>query len=250
MDLREITSRDIRHPWETARVQFLSIILNSLKINFNRVLDVGCGDGFTVKKLAETCHFNSVDAVDSYLSDDQILEFSKNEGKINFHKTYGSLPKRSYNLILLLDIVEHVEDDRSFLQEIVDKYLEKNNYALVTAPAFQFLCSHHDTFLGHYRRYNLKSVEVLVKKSNLEPVASGYLFFTLLPIRYFSVFFTSTRTSAKRQYKGVGDWRCGKFITKMIEKWLIFENRILLILGGCGIKLPGLTVWCLCRNMK
>ena len=54
-----------------------------------------------------------------------------------------------------MDVLEHIRDDYSALKEW-KKVLNPNGIILISVPAFQHLWSHHDKFLGHYRRYNKK----------------------------------------------------------------------------------------------
>ena len=72
--------------------------------------------------------------------------------------TFETLKTRKYNLILLLDVLEHIEDDTSFLIEIIEDYMEFGGYCLITAPAFNCLFSSARSIFEHYRRYNQKEL--------------------------------------------------------------------------------------------
>jgi hypothetical protein len=50
--------------------------------------------------------------------------------------------------------------------------------------------------------------------------------------------------------KGAGAWGYGVIITNAISFLLIVENTLSIYLGRFGIKLPGLTVWALCKKQK
>jgi len=58
---------------------------------------------------------------------------------------------------LLLDVLEHVADDRGLLSE-VSRAMAVGEHVLVTVPADPSLWDHHDEVFGHFRRYTLTSL--------------------------------------------------------------------------------------------
>ena len=250
MDLCEVKDNFRRHPWELARIKALAKILKFKKISesFLRVLDIGCGDAFIVQNILKGFIVESIDGIDINLSDSEIKKFSNLYNNIAFHNKFESLKARKYNLILLLDVIEHIEDERTFLTEIINNHLDSGGYLLITVPAFNFLYSSHDRYLGHYRRYNLKELVCLINGAYLEPVSYGYLFFPLIPIRLISLCYERFAKVESMANKGVGVWKYNMIITNTIALILTMSNVISITLGKFGIKLPGLTVWALCRK--
>jgi hypothetical protein len=252
MDLCEITKNRNRHPWELTRVRILIKILqewlpHETKI---RALDVGCGDAFISDKLQKRIDLESYDGIDINLSGSQIRQSSKIEHNIILHNNFDGLSQEYYNLVLILDVIEHVENDYIFLNDILKKYAAPNALILLTAPAFNYLFSSHDLFLGHFRRYSLKQLIALIHNLGYECLNSGYMFFSLIPIRLISLFYEKLNFQKDRKKKGVGNWKQGKMVTKIIELFLYLDNRISLSLNKIGIKLPGLTSWVLCRKQQ
>lgn len=85
----------------------------------------------------------------------------------------------------LFDVIEHIENDSLFLQEIA-KSSNPGTLIYVTVPAYQSLWSDTDDYAGHYRRYNKNMIKSLAKKSDLNLIYSGYFMFYLpLPIYFF-----------------------------------------------------------------
>ncbi len=248
MDLREIKGLDnVRHPWETSRVRAVrSILKDSLKPGA-KALDIGCGDGFVSRELFKGTAIKSVTAIDINLTKDAIKELSKRAQGITY---LNRLPKEKdcYGIVLLLDVIEHVEGDRAFLKDI-RAYLDKGGRVLVTAPAFNSLFSSHDRFLRHVRRYSLKELKSLAESSGLECVSSGYLFTSLLLPRFISVI--SERLFKKAGVaRGAGDWRAGQGLAKIVEMVLRADNRVSLVANKIGLKMPGLTAWILCERRQ
>ena len=249
MDLCEVKGNFRRHPWELARVKALVKILK-LKGSFARalkVLDIGCGDAFTVHNVLKGFNVERIDGIDVNLSDSKKKELSESYNDIEFYNKFESL-KTGYNLIFLLDVLEHIEDDGTFLNDIINNYLEVKGYLLITVPAYNLLYSSHDRFLKHYRRYNLKELIHLINGAYLEPVSYGYLFFPLIPIRLISLCYERLAKIDSMANKGVGVWKYNMIITNAITLILTIGNIVSNTLGRFGIKLPGLTVWSLCRK--
>jgi len=61
-------------------------------------------------------------------------------------------PDASFGLVTSLDVIEHVDEDRSALTEMY-RVLKPEGLLLVTVPAHMFLWSGHDVALHHKRRY-------------------------------------------------------------------------------------------------
>ena len=250
MDLCEVTGNFKRHPWELARVKTLAKILEMIEDpeSISRVLDVGCGDGFIANNVLKELPVERIDCIDINLQDSEIRKLSSLYNDINFHNTFETLKTRKYNLILLLDVLEHIEDDISFLIEIIEDYMDLGGYCLLTAPAFSCLFSSHDRFLRHYRRYNLKGLMSLINNVHLESICCGYLFLSLIPIRLISLWYERFTKVDFMVNKGVGVWKYGKTITRTIASFLTLENVVSITLRKIGITIPGLTVWTLCKK--
>lgn len=82
----------------------------------------------------------------------------------------------------LFDVLEHVENENNFLKKI-SLAMSKDALLFITVPAFKFLWSNGDLQAGHYSRYNLKSLEQLLKDNGFKVLRKSYLFSVLvLPI--------------------------------------------------------------------
>lgn len=246
MDLRE--KKDAfkrRHPWETARLKAIEKIIRA-HVDLKTVqtsLDVGCGDTFLTHSLAGRLDLE-MDGVDINLSLEQIQSFSNR--KVHLHNSYDQLGR--YDLIIMSDVIEHVKDDVPFLTKITSQYLSSGGYVLIIVPAFQFLSSSHDTFLGHFRRYNAKQLKYLTDQAALTIVSGGYLFMSLLPVRFLISSFERLVPAKEKANNGVGNWKAGNGMTHFIECILNLDAYILLKLAEWKIKIPGLSLWILCRK--
>lgn len=225
MDLKELDSHSsMRHPWEISRAEFLLNEIRKLKIS--RIIDIGAGDGYLAQKIQMELGI-PVLLVDVNFSADQIKQS-------NYFKNFTDIRPADKDLLLLADVLEHIEDPKSFLRNL-KKHFAPESEVLITVPAFQKLFSEHDVFLGHFKRYNHQTLLEDLKDS-IHVSYMRYLFFLPLIIRILQVVFGN------------------KNITKQVASWKYAENspQTLLVLKLLSIDsrlsfLPGLSLMALGR---
>jgi 2-polyprenyl-3-methyl-5-hydroxy-6-metoxy-1,4-benzoquinol methylase len=86
--------------------------------------------------------------------------------------------------VALLDVVEHIRDDRSFIEGLRQKLIP-GGYMYISVPAFEFIWTVKDEYYGHFRRYTTSSIRKLLSSAGLEVMYSSYIF-SILP---FPIFF-------------------------------------------------------------
>ena len=243
MDIKELFDiKARRHPWETARLKAIQRVLRPVMREGINVLDIGCGDGFISHGLAQHLHIKKITAVDINLTDELLSELNSFTDYIKYSR---NMPLHTdFDLILLLDVIEHVESDTIFLKELVSNYLCGTGIIMLTAPAFSFLYGRHDVALGHYRRYSLDDLISVANASGLDVVSSGY-FFTSLILPKLLMY---KLTKVGDEVKGVGRWDKNRCITAIMVMLFNIENSLLFLFSRMGIKIPGLTGWALCKK--
>jgi SAM-dependent methyltransferase len=252
MDLVEIgLEPPRRHPWESARLRTILRILKAMPLGRSdfHVLDVGCGDGYVSWGVAAAFRRAEVSAVDIHLSGARAPFEEVSSGNVKFSDAYEGLISQGYEIVLALDVLEHIPEDAVFLSEIARRYTAPGGFVIITVPAFSALFGPHDRFLGHLRRYGRGRLLKLIEQSGLECLQWGSLFASPLILRAAAVLsekvFPFLRGRARR---GVGQWRRGPKLTKLLEGILSRENALLLSCARRGIRFPGLTNWALCRK--
>jgi SAM-dependent methyltransferase len=78
----------------------------------------------------------------------------------------------------MFDVLEHIEDDRGFLDRLVSS-LRPDGRLYLTVPAYAALWSAEDADAGHYRRYDMHSLSRILKASGLEIEYLTYLYWFL-----------------------------------------------------------------------
>lgn len=254
MDLSERTTTGARrHPWETARVQAIQQIIGGLGLSAPRVLDVGAGDGYLLGALHAALGFRRAIAQDIHLSESLARELS--QPGIEFVRELTD-PDYRAELILLLDVIEHVEDPGALLSQLARERLAPGGRILITVPAFQRLYTEHDRALKHFRRYSRAQVIEQAERAGLSVMQSGYLFGSLLLPRAAEALrerLLPVKPSAGGNgagAHGVGRWQGGSRLTRLIHSALVLDNRLCLAASERGFTLPGLTVWLTCKAVS
>lgn len=170
-----------KHWWFVGRRCLLKLIVEKYfnqKKNL-RILDVGCGSGGNFEFLS---NYGEVHGVDNSLL---AIKYAKNKAYKSLSKAEAErlpFPKQKFDLVLLLDVVEHIKDDKKALSE-AKRVLKSDGAIIITAPAMPFIWSKHDQMQGHYRRYTKKMFRSLSQDTALKLVYIKYFnFFLALPI--------------------------------------------------------------------
>jgi len=177
MDLKEtqILGENISEHWYyRSKAKAMTSLLGRQSVL--NILDVGAGSGFFSRYLLANTSANTACCVDiSYPQDSDDQEKDK---PITFRK---SIAQSNADLVLLMDVLEHVKDDVGLLSSYVNK-VQSGTRFLISVPAFEFLWSDHDVFLEHERRYHLEQVEQVARSAGLKIEKAGYYFATIFPI--------------------------------------------------------------------
>ena len=155
MDRNDVPAAPFRrHPWEVVRARFFGkIVAEALPAGAPaRVLDVKAGDGYLARSLLGGIPVGStVTCVDSNYSDVDLQRFASPPTiGLSFSR---ARPAGRFDVILLLNVIEHVADDRAFLDELLRDSLDANGLVVVSVPAWDLLYGQSDLALKHFRRY-------------------------------------------------------------------------------------------------
>ncbi len=116
------------------------------------VIDVGCGTGANVAALSPSYRCLGLDessqAIDHARTRFPGVEYVCGAG------VGGCAPRfADASAVLLMDVLEHVEDDFSMLSQVL-ALLRLGAHVLITVPADPSLWTQHDESFGHWRRYD------------------------------------------------------------------------------------------------
>lgn len=144
------------------------------------ILDVGAGSGFFSRKLLADTEAQEAWCVDTGYSEPH--DAVENGKPVHYRQSIG---KVNADLVLLMDVLEHVDDDVGLLRSYQEK-VPRGAKFLISVPAFQFLWSSHDVFLEHKRRYRLNQIEVCTRNAGLQVLKGAYYFGGVFPLAAIS----------------------------------------------------------------
>ncbi|MBA3897367.1 MAG: class I SAM-dependent methyltransferase [Sphingomonadaceae bacterium] len=162
-----MAAHDATHWWYRARREVLAgLIARRIALPKSaRILEIGCGTGHNLAMLAR---FGAVDAI-------EIDPAARKIAAERLGRPVGDAPlpsladvaDASYDLVAVLDVIEHVEDDRAALKAIAAR-LKPGGRILVTVPQFMFLWSGHDVANHHFRRYSKATLRHAIDEAGLK----------------------------------------------------------------------------------
>lgn len=147
-----------------------------------RIVDVGCGTGYTQTRLPPVVGDGVRFAVDrSHLA----LGLTRRQPSPPWllQADASALPLRdgSVDVALSLDVLEHLDDDLGGARELA-RIVRPDGIVVVTVPAWQALWSEHDVALHHRRRYRRPEIVSVLESAGLRVDHATYFNTLLFPL--------------------------------------------------------------------
>lgn len=194
------------------------------KLAGEKFLDVGCGVGHLLV-MAERKGMN-------------VLGLEPNQNLIKMgEKIYKrKLPIKKntaeelvvsgekFDSIVLIDVIEHIQDDNKILRKIC-ALLEKKGRMILVTSAFPFLYGKRDIAVGHFRRYSKRQIHDKLTEAGFEIEEMRYWdFLGFFPYFIFEKIFKKSllvgiRGNRKNLFSNV--------LVRILDKWFnVIENNI------------------------
>lgn len=167
------------HWWFAGRTWSLLNIVDRLiePDGSKRVLDIGCGAGNMFHHLAR---YGSVVGVDN---NPKPLAVARQRGYDVREGPAEALPfgDASFDLVALLDTVEHCDDDLAVLRECY-RVCTPGGHLVATVPALMWLWSHNDVLNAHKRRYTTQELKEKLERVGFRTRRVTYNNFFVFPL--------------------------------------------------------------------
>ena len=177
MDLKEehLLGDGVRSHWYY-RAKLAALLRDLRGQVAGEILDIGAGSGFFSRALLADTSATGATCVDLFYAADRDEVVA---GKpLRFRREIGL---SDASLVLMMDVIEHVEDDRGLVADYVAKVGSGTRF-VVTVPAFMWLWSPHDVFLEHYRRYTVPQAQAVLRAAGLTIDRGHYFYGAVLPL--------------------------------------------------------------------
>jgi len=181
------------------------------------LFEVGCGGGHSFDELSQLGAIQGVEP-------DSIMIGEDNPWRAQITGAFfgRDFPcTEEFDLILALDVLEHIEDDRGAVDRVTE-LLAPGGRFLVTVPALPCLWSLHDVAHHHFRRYTRASLSKLLCGAGLRIEHIRYCFGWSLPLVWM------------RRWVVTGD--ATKYEVKIPPRWLnsVFGGMTRAEEAACG----------------
>ena len=218
---------EARHWWFGGRMNIIKDLLNNIVPPFKDhiVIDIGCGTGGVIANLSKEYQVIGIDPSKDGTDFAKALQPDLEiiHGYFAQHFRQYKVDAKAY---LMLDVLEHVENDNKLLSEAIS-IMSPGSYLIITVPANLSMWSPHDVSYGHFRRYTKTTFELLWKDLPVEPLMVSYFNARLYPLIKLIRGFTQRRSKAFG--KAGTDVKIPLFGLNRILKWIFRgESKILL----------------------
>lgn len=169
-----------KHWWFVGRRSLLEQMINKLTLPENaEIFEAGCGTGGNLAMLARHGKVYGMELNETA----RLFASDLKQGEIQPGCLPDDIPfpDRQFDLIVLLDVLEHLNEDTASLKALSTK-LKPSGWLLITVPAFSWMWTRQDDLLHHKRRYVRGNLHQVVSSAGYNVSYVNYFNFFLFPL--------------------------------------------------------------------
>jgi len=164
--------------------------INELKRAFGSrpvsIMEVGCSAGHLLADMRRSLPNATLTGGDYTLGTlVRLGEKMPSIPLVRFNLADSPLPSDTYDGMVLLNVLEHIEDDEAATRHIA-RMLKPGGVAVIEVPAGPELFDDYDRELKHFRRYQLQGISDVVEKAGLKIERRNYLGALIYPAFYLA----------------------------------------------------------------
>jgi len=167
------------HFWMKWRFNILQKIIPKDFI-WGKTLEVGCGNGIVMSQI-EKYYGCIVSGCDLNIS--ALRNASSGKGDLYFYdidRKYADF-KEEFSTMLLFDVLEHMKDPVNFLKSAAF-HIKPGGRLIIDVPAFQLFYGRYDRMVGHYKRYDIPSLNKELRLAGFSIERSTYWGLSMVPL--------------------------------------------------------------------
>lgn len=183
-EYRDLADRANTHWFVVERRAHIKAVIGRLELPATaRILEIGCGPGSNLGMLKT---FGTVTAIEPSPVARELLRTMPGTSDVDVRvgtwpEVTELAPDESFDLIAMLDVLEHIDDDAAALRAAREA-LAPGGRLLITVPAHPWMWSVHDEKLHHRRRYTRATLRAAITGAGLQVDSLGGFNALLLPI--------------------------------------------------------------------
>ena len=169
-----------KHFWIRRRFEVLRKLAPQFDWPRLRLAEIGSGSGLVQRQFED--EFGA--EIDGFDLNEVALQNSVGRRSrclcYNIHARAEQL-REAYDVIVLFDVIEHIEDDQGFLDSALF-HLKPGGSIIINVPALMSLFSAYDKAAGHVRRYAAQELIALVEACGLRTTSWTYWGRPMIPL--------------------------------------------------------------------
>lgn len=182
-ELHEAEAGDGDHPIDRASRARALEELRRFGVGANtRVLEIGCSSGFLLKDIQRSfpqAQIVGADIVTAPL--DRLSRTLKGVPLVQMDLLQCPLPEQSFDVVIALNVLEHIEDDELALRQIT-RLLRPGGALVLEVPKGPKYFDYYDAYLRHFRRYEKRELQRKMVEVGLEQTETRTLGWSLFPV--------------------------------------------------------------------
>src|ERR1700738_1956077 len=150
------------------------------------ILEIGCSSGFLLRELQGALRGHTI------LGSDYTIGTLESLGRkltgvplLRFDLTRCPLPAEFVDIMILLNVLEHIEDDVATIAQLF-RIVKPGGAVIIEVPAGSSLFDVYDRVLLHHRRYDMSTLLTRLRNAGFQIERSSHLGFLLYPGFYIS----------------------------------------------------------------
>jgi SAM-dependent methyltransferase len=160
------------------------------------IMEVGCSAGHLLADMRRNLPNATLTGGDYTLETlVKLGEKIPNIPLVRFDLADSPLPSDSYDAMVLLNVLEHIEDDAAATKHIA-RMLKPGGAAVIEVPAGPELFDDYDKQLQHFRRYTLRGICGIVERAGLIVDRRNYLGALIYPAFYLAKKLSQSRSKS------------------------------------------------------
>lgn len=223
-----LAAAESKHWWFRARNNIIVWILRTKVSALDTFLEVGCGTGYVIKRIAAAFPSLSLKASEYY--EEGLVYARERVPNCEFKQLDATVMTEHevYDCIGCFDVIEHIEEDDRVLYNF-NRALRPRGYLLLTIPQHAWLWSASDEYAHHVRRYTYKQIWSKLNKNGFKIEYSSSFVSLLLPLMLVQrLFMTSKDYCLEDEF----------VVNKLLNSFLLLAMKIEFILLCLGVRFP------------
>lgn len=190
------------------------------------IMEIGCSSGFLIRDLAKS--FPEAVVVGADVVKEPLYRLAKTLPGIpliRFDLLQNPLPDQSVDVLIMLNVLEHIEDDVMALQKAFN-LLKPGGVLIIEVPAGPSLYDAYDAELHHFRRYSASELQAKLTQAGFKVSRRSHLGFVLFPA-FAAVKMLNKWLPTRKNKTVVRDQAASTSSSGLVKSAMEFESRYL-----------------------